>query len=47
MKKKTLVSKVREDLKRSDLEMVFGGIRTITQDAGGSVVVVDGDELNV
>jgi len=51
MKKRTFISKLRDDrelrqdLAHGDLVLVLGGIKTITQDANGKVVVVEGDTL--
>lgn len=46
-KKSTLVALLRAqrlaELSGSDLELAMGGIKTITQDANGKVIVVEGD----
>ncbi len=53
MKKRTLVAKLlelrrqQEGVKGVDLHLVQGGIKTITQDAGGHVIVIDGDTIQI
>lgn len=49
MRKRTLVSKLRDvsgvckKVKEQDLVLVAGGIKTITQNEDGEVVIVEGD----
>jgi hypothetical protein len=48
VKKRTIIAKIRDNSNQMDakaLEMVVGGIPTITQDGGGHVVVVQGDSI--
>ena len=50
MKKRTLISKLREQGRKLDdgsLELVMGGIKTITQDENGHPIVVSGDTIAV
>ncbi len=53
MRKRTLVARIlearrrQEGVKGLDLALVHGGIKTITQDAGGKVIVVDGDTIQI
>lgn len=53
MKKRTLISMLRErsalrkELAAGDLELVLGGIKTITQDENGKPIVVTGDPPEV
>jgi hypothetical protein len=53
MRKRTLVSKILEARRKNEalgglnLAQVNGGVKTITQDWRGNVIVVDGDAIAI
>jgi hypothetical protein len=48
VKKRTIIAKIRDNSNQLDakaLELVVGGIPTMTQDSGGHMIIVQGDSV--